>query len=119
MIPEVFYFYYPYFWLYGKGLYRKSMRVHPEQGVRVRAGRITRADRRGRLGVGGFQAQRAREGGASRTVLEDCPVPDGEGAGEDRPGAAVPGDVMSVKIAIFVVSESQILETMASSGLKD
>lgn len=34
-------------------------------------------------------------------------------------GAAVSVVLMAVPIAIFIFSESQILETMASSGLKD
>ena len=43
----------------------------------------------------------------------------GGGIARTGQGAAVMVVLMVVPIAIFVFSESQILETMASSGLKD
>ena len=43
----------------------------------------------------------------------------GGGIARTGQGAAVMVVLMAVPIAIFVFSESQILETMASSGLKD
>ncbi|MCM1569756.1 MAG: carbohydrate ABC transporter permease, partial [Roseburia sp.] len=43
----------------------------------------------------------------------------GGGIARTGQGAAVQVVVMIVPIVIFIFSESQILETMASSGLKD
>jgi ABC-type glycerol-3-phosphate transport system permease component len=43
----------------------------------------------------------------------------GGGIARTGQGAAVTVVLMIVPIAIFIFSESQILETMASSGMKD
>ena len=56
---------------------------------------------------------------AKKTLVFAMQQIQGGGIARTGQGAAVLVVLMAVPIAIFIFSESQILETMASSGLKD